>query len=150
MKQLRNVSRLLVALVLLISVSSFVIACSKEDDKVPKSSTINISESIDDQDTENSIEEKETSSKKEVKESNSAEWDELLDKYEAIMGDYAKIIKKVKGGDQMAALEMIELVEKLEKFSSQFDNAKDEMSLEQVKRFTELQLKFAELAASAL
>lgn len=71
----------------------------------------------------------------------SSDWDVALDEYEKYMDDYIRFIKKGKAGDATAMLDAVELMSKAESVSKQLNDAKDELTTKQIKKFAKIQTK---------
>ncbi|MGP1437892.1 MAG: hypothetical protein ACTTKH_02330 [Treponema sp.] len=74
--------------------------------------------------------------------SSSANWDNILDSYEKIIDSQIDILKKVKDGDTMAAMEQAENLNKISDLAKQLEGSTS-MSSSQLKRFNALQQKYA-------
>lgn len=88
-----------------------------------------------------------TKSEKASDETTSTDWDKTLDEDEEVITRCAEVIKKVKAGDAMVAMDSMSLLEKIEKLTKEFEKQGDNMTSEQVMRFTSLQTKLAKIAS---
>ena len=79
-----------------------------------------------------------SSSTSKASSSGSEDWDEILDDYEKFVNDYVKVLKKVNNGDITAMSDMTEMLEKAEELGNKLENASDELSEKQQKRYTEI------------
>lgn len=75
--------------------------------------------------------------------SSSDEWDAVLDEYEEYMDSYIKMYKKAQAGDMDAMTEYVTLLEKAESFQNKLDNAKSDLSVAQMNRFSKIISKMA-------
>jgi DNA-binding ferritin-like protein len=73
-------------------------------------------------------------------------WDKLLDEYEKYVDQYIKTYKKAMQGDMTALGEYVKLAEKAQKLAEKLENAEDEMTPAQMKRY----IKITEKMANAL
>jgi hypothetical protein len=73
--------------------------------------------------------------------SGSEDWDSLLDTYESYVDKYISYMKKAANGDMSALSEYPALMEKAQELSEKIDNAKDDMSSSQLKRYMEITMK---------
>ena len=80
-------------------------------------------------------------SSKDVIAPSSSQWDQVFDSYEKYIDQCAKLYKKAQAGDMSAMTEYASMLEKANDLSSKLDNAKSEMSADQMARFTKLQSK---------
>lgn len=64
--------------------------------------------------------------------------DKLLDEYEKYVDQYIKVYKKAQKGDSSAMTEYVKLAEKAQKLADKLENAEDEMSVAQMKRYTKI------------
>lgn len=78
----------------------------------------------------------------------SEKWDKILDSYEAYIDQYIKLQEKAQNGDMDAMSEYAEMMKKARDLDKKLENADDELSTNQMKRFSELQTKLANAAAS--
>lgn len=74
--------------------------------------------------------------------SGSEDWDALLDSYEQYVDEYIDFVQKAANGDQDAISQYPELMRKAQEYSEKLQNAKGEMSTEQMQRFNEINTKF--------
>lgn len=88
-----------------------------------------------------------TKSEKASDETTSTDWEKTLDEDEEVITRCAEVIKKVKAGDAMVAMDSMSLLEKIEKLTKEFEKQGDNMTSEQVMRFTSLQTKLAKIAS---
>lgn len=73
--------------------------------------------------------------------SGSEDWDSLLDTYESYVDKYISYMKKAANGDMSALSEYPALMEKAQELSEKIENAKDDMSSSQLKRYMEITMK---------
>lgn len=71
----------------------------------------------------------------------SEDWDSLLDTYESYVDKYISYMKKAANGDMSALSEYPALMEKAQELSEKIENAKDDMSSSQLKRYMEITMK---------
>ena len=76
----------------------------------------------------------------------SSDWDAVLDDYEKYIDNYIKLLKKAKNGDLTAITESLDLMENAESLGNKLDNAKGDMSTNQLKRYMKLQKKLLSAA----
>lgn len=65
-------------------------------------------------------------------------WDKLLDEYEKYVDQCIKVCKKAKNGDLSAMNDYLKLVEKAQEIAEKLEDAEDEMSAVQLKRYTKI------------
>lgn len=70
--------------------------------------------------------------------SSSENWDSLLDSYDEYVEKYIDLMKKATSGDMDALKEYPALLQKAQEFYGQMQNAQDQMSVSQWKRFNEI------------
>ena len=75
-------------------------------------------------------------------------WDKVLDSYEAYVNKYVAYMKKAMSGDTKALSEYLSLLEKAEELGEQLENASSSMTAKQVSRYTKINAKMLEAAAS--
>lgn len=75
-------------------------------------------------------------------------WDKVLDSYEAYVNKYVACMKKAMSGDTKALTEYLSLLEKAEELGEQLENASSSMTAKQVSRYTKINAKMLEAAAS--
>ena len=75
-------------------------------------------------------------------------WDKVLDSYEAYVNKYVACMKKAMSGDTKALSEYLSLLEKAEELGEQLENASSSMTAKQVSRYTKINAKMLEAAAS--
>lgn len=73
--------------------------------------------------------------------SGSEDWDSLLDTYESYVDKYISYMKKAANGDMSALSEYPTLMEKAQELSEKIENAKDDMSSSQLKRYMNITMK---------
>lgn len=73
--------------------------------------------------------------------SGSEDWDSLLDTYESYVDKYISYMKKAANGDMSALSEYPALMEKAQELSKKIENAKDDMSSSQLKRYMNITMK---------
>lgn len=73
--------------------------------------------------------------------SGSEDWDSLLDTYESYVDKYISYMKKAANGDMSALSEYPALMEKAQELSEKIENAKDDMSSSQLKRYMNITMK---------
>lgn len=71
----------------------------------------------------------------------SEDWDSLLDTYESYVDKYISYMKKAANGDMSALSEYPALMEKAQELSEKIENAKDDMSSSQLKRYMNITMK---------
>ena len=71
----------------------------------------------------------------------SEDWDNLLDTYESYVDKYISYMKKAANGDMSALSEYPALMEKAQELSEKIENAKDDMSSSQLKRYMNITMK---------
>ncbi len=81
-----------------------------------------------------------------AKRSDSEDWDALLDAYESYVTKYLSYAKKAAKGDASALSEYPALIEKAEELGHRLENAKDDMSAKQLKRYMAITSKMATAA----
>lgn len=79
----------------------------------------------------------------ETDDSGNANWDRLLDQYESLVNKYRSLTNKLKNGDYEALADGMQLADKAEELDLKFQNAEDEMSSSQWKRYMDLNMKMA-------
>ena len=79
--------------------------------------------------------------------SSSEDWDKILDDYESLMDSYIRLAKKAKEGDMSAMSEYSNILQKTQSLSRKMENAST-MTPRQIERYTKIQTKFAEAAAT--
>ncbi|MEG2573943.1 MAG: hypothetical protein RSA44_04690, partial [Bacteroides sp.] len=77
---------------------------------------------------------------------NVSDWDEVLNEYEEYVDSYVKLLKQAKNGDVSAITESANLMKSAESLGSKLENAKDNMSAAQVKKYMKLQEKMLSAA----
>lgn len=77
-------------------------------------------------------------------------WDSILDSYEEFVDEYIKLLKKAKDGDTSVVSKYTECLEKAESFQSKLENAKADLTTEQVRRLNKINSKLANAALSVL
>lgn len=82
------------------------------------------------------------------KESATNNWDKVLDSYEAYVNKYVACMKKAMAGDTKALTEYVGLLEKAEELGEQLENASSSMTTKQINRYTKINAKMLEAAAS--
>ncbi len=65
-------------------------------------------------------------------------WDKLLDEYEKYVDQYINTYKKAMKGDMTAMGEYVKLAEKAQKLAEQLEDAEDDMSAAQLKRYAKI------------
>lgn len=129
--------------------------CSKEDKnsnldetKLEKTSELienngnmDLSESIE-VDKLEEVDERESAEPREISAS-SMKWDKILDSYEEIIEEQINLIKKLDKGDISAIQKQLKNLDKLTALSKEMENAYDAMNEAQLKRFLDLQDKYA-------
>lgn len=78
----------------------------------------------------------------------SEDWDAILKSYEAFIDKYIALLKKAQKGDMSAMGEYVEYMEKAANLAEQLGNANGDLTPSQVAKFTKLQAKFANAAAT--
>lgn len=73
--------------------------------------------------------------------SGSEDWDSLLDTYESYVDKYISYMKKAANGDMSALSEYPALMKKAQELSEKIENAKDDMSSSQLKRYMNITMK---------
>ncbi|MCH5230208.1 MAG: hypothetical protein J1F43_00245 [Muribaculaceae bacterium] len=87
---------------------------------------------------------------KENEDSGTDSWDKLLDQYEGLVNKYISLTNKLKNGDYEALAEGYQLIDKAEELDQKFNNAEEEMSSSQWKRYMELNTKMANAMKSLM
>lgn len=77
------------------------------------------------------------------------DWDQILSEYEEFYNQYVEYIKKINEGDMSAYADLQEIMTKAQEIDKKVKKAKDELSEEQLEKFTELQNKLLEAAKEA-
>lgn len=130
-------------------------SCSKEDKnsnldetKLEKASELiennenmDLSESIE-VDKLEEVDERESTEPGETSAS-SMKWDKILDSYEEIIEEQINLIKKLDEGDISTIQKQLKNLDKLTALSKEMENAYDDMNETQLKRFLDLQDKYA-------
>lgn len=80
---------------------------------------------------------------KKTKVSANNNWDKTLDSYEEYVDQYIILLNKVENGDNSAMTEYPKMMEKATDLSEKLNNAGDDLTNKQMKRFLELQNKFS-------
>ena len=75
-------------------------------------------------------------------------WDKVLDSYEAYVNKYVACMKKLAAGDVSVMSEYANLLEKAEELGEQLENASSSMTTKQMQRYTKINAKMLEAAAS--
>lgn len=96
--------------------------------------------------TETSMDNEEENATSSAKRSDSEDWDALLDAYESYVTKYLSYAKKAAKGDASALSEYPALMEKAEELGHRLENAKDDMSAKQLKRYMAITSKMATAA----
>ncbi len=78
---------------------------------------------------------------------NSEDWDAVLQSYEDYIDQYVKFLKKAKNGDMSAMSEYTDMMDKATDLSEKLQNASENLTSEQMVRFTRLQEKLVKAAA---
>lgn len=71
----------------------------------------------------------------------SGNWDEILDRYEKLVNDYVRLVKKARNGDLSAATEMASLASEYEDLSEDIESASGSMTMQQANRYAAIQRK---------
>ena len=79
----------------------------------------------------------------ESEDSHKDNWDKLLDQYEGLVNKYISLTNKLKNGDYEALADGMQLADKAEELDLKFQNAEEEMSSSQWKRYMDLNMKMA-------
>lgn len=66
------------------------------------------------------------------------DWDKILNEYEKYVDQYIKTYKKAMSGDITAMNEYVKLAEKAQKLAENLENAEDEMTPAQLKRYAKI------------
>ena len=66
------------------------------------------------------------------------DWDKVLNEYEKYVDQYIKTYKKAMKGDMTAMSEYVKLAEKAQKLAEQLEDAEDDMSAAQLKRYAKI------------
>ena len=74
-------------------------------------------------------------------------WDKLLDEYEKYVDQYIKTYKKAMQGDMTALGEYVKLAEKAQKLAEKLEEAEDEMTPAQLKRYAKINDKMTKALA---
>lgn len=80
----------------------------------------------------------------------SDDWDSVLDSYEKFVNQYIKTLEKAKAGDATALASYAKLLKKAQDLQTKLDNASDEMTEEQLARYSKLSLKLANAVQNAM
>ena len=80
--------------------------------------------------------------------STSNNWDKVLDSYEDYVNKYVACMKKAMAGDTKALTEYVGLLEKAEELGEQLEKASSTMTAKQVSRYTKINAKLLDAAAS--
>lgn len=80
----------------------------------------------------------------------SNDWDKVLDKYEQYVDQYIAISKKAMNGDLSASMEYLDLLDDAEELGDELDSASDEMSPEQISRYTRITKKLSNIATESV
>lgn len=83
----------------------------------------------------------------EVVEEVSAEWNDLLDEYEAYIDDYIACVKKVAKGDISAMTEMVKLLEDAQGMTDKISEVSENLTASQATRYAKLNKKLLDAAA---
>jgi len=105
-----------------------------------ESSSSSYSSTTDDEDDEEVV----------TKKSGSTNWDKVLADYEAYTDKYIKLLKKANAGDASAMTEYMEMLTKAQEFQESLADADDDLTPAQLQKFTKIQMKLANAAASLL
>lgn len=89
------------------------------------------------------IENEVTETEPTTKASSDDKWDEALKEYESFVDAYIVALKKVKANDLSAMNDYTELMQKAESTGKRLDDAKDQMSPEQMEKFIDIQSKMS-------
>jgi cytochrome c556 len=79
--------------------------------------------------------------------SGNTNWDKVLADYEAYTDKYVKLVKKANAGDASAMTEYLDMLEKAQNLQESLENADDEMSMSQLNKFNEIQMKLINAAS---
>lgn len=130
-------------------------SCSKEDknSNLDETKLEKASELIENNENMDLSESIEVGKLEEVDERESAEpgetsassmkWDKILDSYEEIIEEQINLIKKLDEGDISTIQKQLKNLDKLTALSKEMENAYDDMNETQLKRFLDLQDKYA-------
>ena len=80
----------------------------------------------------------------------STNWDEVLDDFEEYVDKYISLVKKASSGDLSAMTEYVRFLEKAEDLADQLDDAEDEMTSAQLKRYMKIAQKMTNAAIDML
>lgn len=80
----------------------------------------------------------------------STNWDEVLDDFEEYVDKYISLVKKASSGDLSAMTEYVRFLEKAEDLADQLDDAEDEMTSAQLKRYMKIAQKMTDAAIDML
>lgn len=125
-----------------VAICLFMASCSSPKEKDVKTSNVEVTDNTSESISEPTTPTVNTEDEKTVSNSDTSnDWDAALDDYDKYMDDYIKFIKKGKAGDQTAMLDAAELMVKVESVSKRLSEAKDEMTIKQIKKLTKIQNK---------
>ena len=88
------------------------------------------------------IESSNGNNEKTVMSSSGENWDDLLNSYEKYVDQFIKYVKKVSDGDISAMTEYVNLIEKTTDLAGKMENAKGQLSSEQMKRYLDINSKY--------
>ena len=77
---------------------------------------------------------------------NSKDWDKVLDDYESYVDHYISLLKKANNGDLSAMTEYVKIMEKAEELEKDLNDAENEMSNAQMKRYMKITKKMTDAA----
>lgn len=113
----------------------------KASELIENNETMDLSESIE-VDKLEEVDEKESAEPRETSAS-SMKWDKILDSYEEIIEEQINLIKKLDEGDISTIQKQLKNLDKLTALSKEMENAYNDMNEAQLKRFLDLQDKYA-------
>lgn len=78
----------------------------------------------------------------------SSDWDSILNDFEKYVDNYVRIMKKAQQGDPAAIADSMSLLETANKLSEKLENADDELTPAQMKRYTAILTKMTNATMS--
>lgn len=67
-----------------------------------------------------------------------SDWDSILDSYEKYVNNYIAVMEKIKAGDMSAMQESASLLESANSLSKKLENAKEDLTPEQMTRYVKI------------
>lgn len=114
------------------------------------SSSIDQGYEYEDEEDEEEEEDEDDEDDEVIVSTSSTNWDEVLDDFEEYVDKYISLVKKASSGDLSAMTEYVRFLEKAEDLADQLDDAEDEMTSAQLKRYMKIAQKMTDAAIDML